>query len=458
MKLREHRYGFRSVFQRKKVAFYLSAAILFGLSLVYAGLTYYIQPNMYVGKVRMEINHEPWSFEIFPGNSPKQEVASAESLATERMIVTSKETLYRAIDELGLVKKWDDAKTRPDAYALLLDKIELDHHPGTSLIDLSVRHFDPEEAAALANAIASAYGERRRIRESNRISAGIDMLNAQSALQSQRVEEARLQMILLMEKFRVVDLGAIQGTDATGGTEISETPETGRGAQVRQAQLEALRKRIELVRLDAEMRNYISSDGDILLVKLLNQNSEFLREGMRGHLDAFDKARARLAVLDTTDTPATAREVTSLRATADHHLAEIESGIENLRAVLAQKLETEKKALERIEAIERQQEAAFMDEQKIYVQYQESRRNFEQQKRLLDRMEERLIREKIDLNMPFDSVVIHEIAVPGERPITPSFLEKLWQGVLWGLLIATLGGIACMYASAIGDHRDASVS
>ncbi|MEZ5328628.1 MAG: hypothetical protein R3F19_26585 [Verrucomicrobiales bacterium] len=129
--------------------------LAFFLVFMTAAVITYIMPREYLGRVRLQIQPVSQEYEVFRDNSTRAMITPA-FIQTQFQIITSKETLYDVIEELQLVKKWEDAKTPADAYALLLDKLETEEVRGTDLIDIQIYHTDPEEAAQLANAIGEA--------------------------------------------------------------------------------------------------------------------------------------------------------------------------------------------------------------------------------------------------------------------------------------------------------------
>ena len=167
----------------------------------------YIMPREYLGKVRLQIRSDVGEYAVSREPAAKDEPVPPNYLYTQMEIIRSRETLYKVIDEMQLVKRWEDAKTKADACLLLRGKIETKPIERTDLVDIEVYHTDPVEAADLANALARAYRERCNFHESSRSMAQLDVLNAQEELQVQMVENARLKMIELEERLKLVDLG-----------------------------------------------------------------------------------------------------------------------------------------------------------------------------------------------------------------------------------------------------------
>ena len=138
------------------------------------GIAYAItaaMPREYLGRVRLQVPLR--NFEVFRENTT-QTMMSPTFIQTPFQIIASKETLYEVVDRMDLVNRWDEVTSKPEAYRLLLDKIEVEEVRGTDLIDIEVHHGDPHEAAELADVIAAVYSDHRSASERQRNAAALE--------------------------------------------------------------------------------------------------------------------------------------------------------------------------------------------------------------------------------------------------------------------------------------------
>ena len=434
-------YGFAEVFRKKRGAFFFGAIFILGAVLLIKALTLYMVPRTYLGKVRLEIEPYPMAFQVFPGNGTLSSYDPNTFMETETLTLGSKETFYRLIDDLDLVKRWHDAKTRADAFAMLNQRVTIIGHPGTRLVDIVVRHHECDEAAAIANGIARAYRERRNSIDSSRALAGLDTLNAQETLQSQKVEDARLKMVELQEKFAIVDI-------TPGGKPPSrEFFDTGKPAQVMAVKMETQKAEQELSKLAAWARALSALDREQTLATLLFENSGLLPATVQQHINKRDTLKAREAVLVAGGIEADAPERVVLRAEIDYYEKALDASADDARRVLTFRLKTSEKTLQNLRTMEDYVEAEQMNERKTYVQYAEAKRNYEQQSAILETMTNELLREKVDLTMPRDPITAHEIAEPNLASALPDVAAELMSSLWLGLVLCLPGGLCFMYLS-----------
>jgi succinoglycan biosynthesis transport protein ExoP len=400
--------------------------LAFFLVFMTAAVITYIMPREYLGRVRLQV--EPSNnYEVFRDNTT-QRMLTPTFIQTQFQIITSKETLYKVIEEMDLVKQWEDAKTRADAYTLLLKKIETEEVRGTDLIDIEVYHVDPHEAADLANAIARMYRERRNSNESARSLAALDTLNAQETLQIQKVEDARLTMVELMEKFQIVDLGS--GSAAWGWNQ--DSPETGKKQLVMQSKMSTLQAEQEISTIQTQIEKLQGLPEEQLMEQAVALN--IVDSTITAFFPEFNKLNVQLQTLLNSGLGAKHPDVISAEQALIEMKRILDKGVVAVKSSLDTRLEIAKQSLENLQGIEDRQEQESMDERKSLTKYMEAKHNYETQNLLLTNMTESLLKEKIDLTMPRDPITVHEIAEPNEVPAKPRVPLQLALGAVVGIV------------------------
>jgi polysaccharide biosynthesis transport protein len=401
--------------------------LAFFLVFMTAAVITYIMPREYLGRVRLQIQPVSQDYEVFRENSARQMITPA-YIQTQFQIITSKETLYDVIEELQLVKMWDDAKTRADAYGLLLDKLETEEVRGTDLIDIEIFHTDPKEAADLANAIGQAYKNRRTEIETTRSNQALDMLNAQETLQEQKVEDARQKMIELMEKFNIVDLGG--GMPAWAG--VGDTTETGSKQIVMASKMNSLQAEQEISTIKTHIDTLTGLEGERLIEGAVALNV------MDSTISVFfperQKLKVQLEALLQTGLGPQHPDIQSVKSQLDEVNRILENGVKSVKESLQTRLQIAEGSLKSLEGIEDEKKEESMDERKSYTQYVEAKRAYETQNMILTDMRQALLKEKVDLSLPKNPITIHENAEANEVPAKPRVPLQLALGAVVGIV------------------------
>jgi hypothetical protein len=310
--------------------------------------------------------------------------------------------------------------------------------PGTNLVDISVIHTDPAEAAALANALANAYKNRRVATETSRSSNALDMINAQETLQAQKVETARQRMIELMEKFDIVDLGTQSNTVAR-----SDTTDTGSSQSVLAANAALLEAKVEMSALKARIDTVLGFNRDMRL-EWLRQNGKLSAHS--AHVFEEKKnVELKLAMLKAEPAGGPQPKVTE----RDRELQVLQAALididENQKRLMVGELTIIQKNFENMGQIFESVRDDAMKECKSYTQYVEARKSYESKSRILLEIREALMREKVDLSLPKIPIEMHEIAEADEVPVGQKTAEAIKHAAVTGLLWAIPGGLLLMY-------------
>ncbi|MEM7395724.1 MAG: protein kinase, partial [Verrucomicrobiota bacterium] len=185
-------------------------AFIGGFVLVFVGaiIATYVLPKVYVGRVQLQINHNPEDIKIFDqGWAPGGAFLSPQFIETQFKIISSKETLRRVANDLNLNQRW--LLTARKTYLRLKDNLHTTSERGTDIINIDYRDPDPSMAAGIANSIAENYMKRRRDDELKRGQNALKTLKAEISKQKDMVEAARLKMLDLQRSYNIVDIGAM---------------------------------------------------------------------------------------------------------------------------------------------------------------------------------------------------------------------------------------------------------
>ena len=135
-------------------------------------------------------------------------------IQTEFEVIQSELVLGKVIEQLDLNREWgkkyaggERLKTS-ESIALLKGRIDLRPVRNTSLIEIRVYDWKPEEAARIANAIAEAYMAYRLEQRAQLNKNGIKALEERFAEQEAKVKEAQRKVEELRAKLNISDIAA----------------------------------------------------------------------------------------------------------------------------------------------------------------------------------------------------------------------------------------------------------
>ena len=148
-----------------------------------AALTHWIEPT-YQSTVRMEVQKDTGDISTL-GPQQTQQGYDPYFVMTQFEILQSKEVLYKVIDDLKLVQRWNQkyllGESRIKAFQVLNKLIDSRNVRNTSIIEVSVFSKDKAEAAEIANKIAEVYKANRDELRKRLTGQGIKVLKGKLA-------------------------------------------------------------------------------------------------------------------------------------------------------------------------------------------------------------------------------------------------------------------------------------
>lgn len=136
---------------------------------------------------------------------------------TKYEMIQSEAVLGKVVEKLKLDEAWAKQKgpaaklDKSAALALLRDRVEVRPVPNTTSVDIQAKSDKPEEAAKIANAVASAYQEWRVERDHQTLTAGARELTKQMTTQDEKIDRLKKELEGLREELKIPDAEAAQG-------------------------------------------------------------------------------------------------------------------------------------------------------------------------------------------------------------------------------------------------------
>ena len=374
----------------------------------------------------MQINRELHDWKIFHGGeAPSGRMYVPPTfIETEFKVITSKKTLYDVVDALKLDERW--AVTRPQAFRKLFANLETREERGTDLINIEYYDTEGQLAANIANAVANAYQQRRVKLESTRSNNALDTLQRQLKDQSDKVEESRLSMLDLAERYRIIDLAAMQNRASHTGD-----PVTGVGTILMSSMQDTYKAEAAIVQIKMQIETLSGLEGERLIqsAAMLDINDPTLQQLW----PTFQKAQLdKQGLLDSGLGPnhPKLRQIDGQLVKTQEMLT---VAVESVRNTLKTKMDMASQALVLSKEMEEGKKDDSMDERRKVAEYSEASKEYELQKNMLANMQAKFATEQVDLTMPKSPITIHEDAEVAMRPTKPNVPLNLILGAIVGL-------------------------
>ena len=385
-----------------------------------------IMPKKFLGKVTLEIERLASSKGVFGDDEANaRAIASPQFMMTQFKVITSKETLNKVIEKLGLVKRWN-LSSRDEAYAKLYEMVDADEERNTDLIKIAVFSTDKNEAAELANEIAQAYANRRNELDQERIQKVIAAMEGSRTKQQEIVDQARAKMMELVEQYKIVDTGLLnrfRGDPVRTGSDEDYFLEKRKAADIE----------VQIVEYKNQLESIRGKTGDDLIsaafsLQIVDAKTNTL-------YSPYLQAQTEMKQLRGSGLGARHPDILAIEAKLSESRRLLDEGIKNIRANLEEKLKlaelTLKNAKERVES----GRAQTIEEKTQLVTYQQARDNFLLQQEILLKMIEENEGNRLSTILPKTPVVYHEFAVPASTYAKPNTKLQLLLGAVLGLIL-----------------------
>lgn len=167
---------------------YLGVIVIsFLLTFLTAAVITYVMPKKYESKAVIQVV-PPVRVGV-----PLGPIITPQYFATEFEVIKASLTLKPVVQKLDLITRWN--MTEEEAIALLRGIVETQNIRGTDLIEIRVKHTNPEDARDIAREVFESYKTRREDKERELVELGLKEM--EKAIEDQRevVEEKRKKML-----------------------------------------------------------------------------------------------------------------------------------------------------------------------------------------------------------------------------------------------------------------------
>ncbi|MFT5121794.1 MAG: succinoglycan biosynthesis transport protein ExoP [Verrucomicrobiales bacterium] len=343
-------------------------------------------------------------------------------LATEYEIIRSKKILYKVIDNLNLQAIWGKKYTKDESqlskkfcYDILKKRVVLDQVRNTSTIAINAISTDKDEAARIANEVATVYREERLTYKIREVKRSIEALETEMQKQSDKVAQAEEDVEEVRQKHDIVDAGwnspSRQQLSELQGNLINYKVDS----LARKARLEALENLDGQELVDAG--GLIVYDATVQSIRKQLMDSKLSRTFM---LQDLGKQHP---------------DVLQLNAGIEELEVRLDGSLQGLKTGLRADYQV---ALAKQEALQAELDRARNEEIRIArfdrLPYEKAQRTLRIQRSILDSLQAKIATEGIGIQMPRSPVEIFEPAEPAGRPFSPNLLLNILLSIFVGLV------------------------
>jgi succinoglycan biosynthesis transport protein ExoP len=349
-------------------------------------------------------------------------------LQTELTILQGPAVLGKVIDQLNLNSVWgkkygvDTFKTS-ETLEFLRHQMSLSPVRNTTLVNITVYSGDKNEAATLANAIATAYKEYRLEQGNQRTEGGIKVLQDKYQVEDQQIQTIRSNVDQLRKDLNVTDNDpqSFIPTPTLDQERLRTYNTTMMEGQTRYNRFKEQYDQLMALNPD-KLKEVLPTIG----------NPDSTLNSLLDKLNESKQAYVRLTTDYSTNNP----DVIRIQSLIDELNREIDDRVNGIMIGMENNLNTEKAALDTLTnevdtAIQKDQEEAARGQP-----YWEEKRKLANLVDFHKVLAARIESERIDLDIPKTSVVeITEYGEPGKDPVRPNKPLNITLGLIFGLIV-----------------------
>ena len=390
-------------------------------------------PNLYQSQARISVQEDAPPLDPFADQVDWEAAYNPYFLRTQFEIIQSKPVLYEVISRLNLQEEWrgeGEALPRDVALKILRNSVQVMQMRDTSLIVLSVRRTDPDEAAVIANELAEVYRDYRLDTAQDEAKRVIDKIYEAMQDQLVRVEAAENKVKQLRTELDI---------SVTGGSEVD-------GVRLQQMERERLAALSEM----QDQENLIKALSELEEKSVLELASYITFDevvvGMVKQVEDIDVELSKLGE----DYGANHPEVKRYRLQKEKLEEKLALRLKALRNGLQTDYELAEKRYQNLEQALtdiRSETKEFQSDE--FRPFRIALAELENERLIYNELTKKHRMELIAFEVPRNPVEIIDIAEPNRRPVSPN----LFLNVMISVGVAGFFGIAGGIMLGIGSRK-----
>jgi capsular exopolysaccharide synthesis family protein len=401
---------------------------VFLLVVITATLVTFILPESYSSMARIKVERDQTDISFMTDPRMGGMAYDPYFIQNEFETIKSERVLSNVVANLNLNEDWGKKyngglilKTH-ESIGRVKSMMDLQPVRNTSFIDIKVYSEKPEEAAILANAVASAYKDYRSEVRKNLSLGGIQALRKELADQEAKVRAAQTNVDRLRELYNIADAMAVADSPT-----MLMSAEQYRKLESNKIELEAqlMREETLLDSLKAMPRDKIvyalpTAAPDPALTSLVEQKS--LAE--------------QALIVKQKDYGVEHPEVVKLRSQIDDLKSKLDNQVEGILLGLDSRVSAVREQLNKLKNEVDKAKANDIATARQTQPYWEAKRDLDNLQRFSQVLSMKITSENIEASLPKSTMVeIMDYALPGVRPVKPNKPLNIALGIIIGLVV-----------------------
>lgn len=398
--------------------------LAFLLVVITAGVTVAFLPRQYFSKVTLEVKpDDSRAVNIFGANGARG--MDPTFAPTQFQILQSKTILYPVIQKLKLDEAWGGDSRLPieQTYIMLLKRMDVRDVRNTDLIEVGVYSQSPEEAAQIANSIATEYQSRRIEDQDQLIGRGLEQLQEEVTKQEKKVEAASIEMTRIRTEQGIVDL-------SPDSLETVQDPNVQSyiGDEERVNEAQALVSRLES---QNDQIQRLKPEELMLALRLLEIEDPTVEQ----ILPQYNEAVATEANLLNSGLGENHPKVKALRAQREVYSRQLSDQMTSIKFNLERRLQIARDGLVALRSTAQESKKGVRETRDQSSTYSEAKNRYIQAKEVLAAARTRLQTETMQQKISFEPAKIWNKAEPAKGPAKPNVPAYMALAVVSGLIV-----------------------
>ncbi|MBK1832968.1 GumC family protein [Roseibacillus ishigakijimensis] len=373
-----------------------------------------VMPKQYASTSVVQVNPEVQGF-----GSDLGALQSRQFFQTQFEVITAARTLKVVSDNLDLENKWGLSENA--VIGELKKMVETTQRTGTDLIEIRVKHIEPEVAAEVAAEVAFAYQKRRKDEETARAEDQLKALNDEIEDQMDKVQAKRMKLDSIVQ---ITKRPYFEGAQ--------NSPEGMEMAIARMADQQAF----EMKKNRDQYKIYLDRLEKLDSEQVLRYAAELPVENntVRGLHTEYLAVKRELDAMKASGLGERHPDLQVQKERLQGLRADLDTAVGALRESLATNFEMISEQLRVMEDISTEKESDLVDLATEMHQYREAQRDYESALELLQELKLTHSAERVALRSPKEPITIQEEPKVNENPVSPKVTLNLVLGAVVGLI------------------------
>lgn len=399
------------------------------------------QPKIYEAVTAVIINPEPPTINALDsGNGAEQWYFRDTYYDTQLKVMQSRNVAQRVIDDLGLATDIDflglteikdpnilaKKMASVDAVSALLGMLRVEALNGTRLVNIRIRHKNPQMAATLANAIAKAYSEQNAEQRLTSLNNTFEFIDKQYKDNEEKLTRAREDINAFKENHKILYSNPLEQQKITNQ----------RLDYLNNKRVEIETERQNAGYLLSELKAIPVSTDNVRAYDILIGSSSF--ESAMNECKTLQREEHKLLVTYLEKSP----QVTSIRdqitTCRNGVLASMKNAVTGLNSKHQALIKLNQEIVSEIQTL--QKEALELDQLRLLYEQVESQK--QEQERLFEQSQKKLNEVSLNRLLEVNNIRILDMAIAPQKPVSPNLILNgaitLFAALIAGVLIVLL--------------------